>query len=164
MWQAIENLLSGKNAGEILIFCAFIAVLVWFFSKSGLLQVYTDSIHIGAADREREIIRQQIDWVKLHYEGFENSIEKPPNYDRWLGRYIAERFIDEAINWIILNHITDTPTYIEVKQDKVVNLLRKYAYKPEFTSKEFEDAIREDVKVVVKKLVKIRKVYTKGGY
>lgn len=162
MWSAIKDVLTSSNALIILIFLAFSIIVIYMLSRIGLLQVHTRSIQLGTVAYEREIIRQQIEWTKLHYEGLENSITKPKGYDHWRGKYIAERMIDEMVDWIIYNHISTSEAYIQVKQDKMMNILKKYAIKEEFLSDEFEEFIRNDTKESIKKLVQIRKLYLKS--
>lgn len=159
MWQSIERMLTSPNAAIILIFLSFSAVIIFILSKTGLLQVHTDNLQLGAANQERDIIRQQVEWVTLHYEGMENTMHKPDGYDPWRGKYITERVIDEVVNWIIYNHINASDTYIEVKQDKILNILKKYTELEYFTSPDFVNFIKDDTKKTIMKLIQIREIY-----
>lgn len=159
MWESIEHMLLSPNATVILVFLAFVVIVGLVLSKTGLLNVHTENIQIGAADKERDIIRQQIEWIHLHCEAFEANMPKPDDYDAWRGKYIAERVYDECVNWITFNHITSSPAYIEIKQDNVVGLVRKYVRNDFFKTQEFDTLLREDVKQAVEKLIQIRKVY-----
>lgn len=159
MWETIEHVLTSGNAWVVLILFIFLGFVLLLLSRNGLLQIDTGNIQIGAATGEREIIRQQVEWTRLHYEGLENSMPKPEGYDHWRGRYIAERLIDEVVDWIVYNHINDSKQYIEIKQDKIINILRKYTVKEEFTSEEFEEFMREDTEKCIKKLIQIRELH-----
>ena len=161
MWDTIEHIFTSQSAGAAFLFLGFLAVIVIILSKAGLLQVHTDNVQIGAATGEREIIRQQVEWTRLHYEGLENSMAKPEGYDRWRGKYVAERLIDEVVDWIVYNHINASKAYLEVKQDKIINILRKYVVKEEFLTEEFEESMREDTAMCINKLVQIRELYQK---
>lgn len=159
MWRAIEHVLTSPNATFILLFVVFILVVGWILSKTGLLNIHTKAVTIGAANKEREVIRQQVEWIKYHYDGLEASLPKPKDYDEWRGKFITEKVYDEYVDWITFNHISTSDSYVEVKQDKIVNLVRKYTVKEEFKSKEFEDMLRKDVKECIERLVQIRELY-----
>jgi len=159
MWQTIEHLLMSPNATIILVFLAFAIIIGLVLSKTGLLNIHTDTVSLGAANKEREIIRQQVEWVRLHCEGAESAMKKPEEYDSWKGKYIAEMVYDEYVEWITFNHLSTSSAYIEIKQDKIVNLVHSLTQNPAFHTKEFEDQLREDTKQSIEKLVQIRGVY-----
>lgn len=162
MWDNIEHVLLSPNATVILVFLAFVVIIGVILSKTGLLNVHTENIQLGAADSERDIIRQQIEWIHLHCESMEVSLSKPDDYDPWRGKYIAERVYDEYVDWITFNHINASPAYVEIKQDKIVNLVHKYLINPYFQTEEFDNMLREDTKEAIEKLIQIRKVYKKN--
>lgn len=162
MWQAIERVLTSPNGAAILIFLAFVIVVVLLLSKNGLLQIHTQNIQFGAATKEREIIMQQVMWVTLHFEAMERTIKKPEGYSEWRGKYIVEKIIDEYVNWILYNHINLSDVYVSIKQDKIVNIVRKYVILDEFRTEEFEQMLRTDVVNCIKQLIKIREFYLKG--
>lgn len=114
---------------------------------------------MGAADNERDIIRQQIEWVSLHYKAMENNLDKPEGYDKWRGRYITELVIDEFVNMIAFNHISKSQSYIEVKQEKILSVVMANVVRDEFKSDEFTNMLRDDVQHVIEKLVQIRELY-----
>ena len=159
MWQMIRDVLMSPNVTIVLCFLVFVLTIGVILSKTGLLQIHTNAVQIGAADRERNIIRQQVEWIKLHCSGMEASMTKPENYNEWRGKYIAECVYDEYVDWITFNHLSLSDAYIEIKQDRIVNLVNKLTTKPEFHSEEFERELREDVRTCIEKLVQIRTIY-----
>ena len=159
MWDAIRDVLTSTNATMILLFLMSVILIGVALFKTGLLNVHTKNVQIGASDKERSIIRNQIEWVKLHCEGLEGTIEKPENYNTWRGRYVAERVYDKYVDWITFNHISTSPTYIEVKQDQIVSLVNSLTDNPCFKTEEFERMLRQDTKDTIIKLVQIREVY-----
>lgn len=163
MWEAIEHVLLSPNVTVILLFLVFVVVIAVGLSKTGILNIHTQNIQIGAADKERDIIRQQIEWIRLHCEGEEATLEKPEGYNEWLGKYIAERVYDEYVDWITFNHINASPAYIEIKQDKIINIIHKFAIKNEFRSPEFDERLKEDIKFTIEKLIQIRKMYSSNN-
>lgn len=161
MYETVEHILVSSNAAIVLIFLAFIAVIAVILARKGILNIHTSAVQLGAADQERDIIRQQLEWVRVHLEGVESSMPKPEGYNQWLGKYVVEAVYDEYVDWITFNHINASPAYVEIKQDKLVSLIRKLVIKDEFRTKEFEDKIREDTQLCIEKLIQIRKVYKK---
>lgn len=161
MYETVEHVLVSSNAAIVLIFLAFIAVIAVILARKGILNIHTSAVQLGAADQERDIIRQQLEWVRVHLEGVESSMSKPEGYNQWLGKYVVEAVYDEYVDWITFNHINASPAYVEIKQDKLVSLIRKLVTRDEFKTPEFEDMIREDTRQCIEKLIQIRKVYKK---
>ena len=81
------------------------------------------------------------------------------DHDSNLKDDIAEMVYDEYVEWITFNHLSTSSAYIEIKQDKIVNLVHSLTQNPAFHTKEFEDQLREDTKQSIEKLVQIRGVY-----
>lgn len=159
MWEAISEVVSSPNVSIVALMIIFTALLGVIMSKTGMLNIRTNAVQIGTETRERDIIRQQIEWTRMHFEEMENLMEKPEGYNKWRGKYVAERVYDEYVEWIMLNHFSKSPAYIEIKQDKVVALVNKLTEMEFFHTKEFEDFLREDTKKVIEKLIQIRNVY-----
>lgn len=159
MWETISTILTGPNAFVVLIFLAFVSVILFILVKSGTIRISTPNMSINTGDVERNIIRQQLDYVSLHLNGLEAKMNKPEDYNEYLGKLIIEKVFDEYVNWITFNHINKSPAYVEIKQERVVSLIRQYTIKEEFRSEEFEDLIRKDTKEVIEALIRIREVY-----
>lgn len=159
MWQFLREVLHSPNATVAFFFILIVIVVAAFLSKSGLLTVKTEKIQLGAADREREILRQQIEWIRLHCEALESEMKKPENYNAWRGKYIVSRVYDEYVDWITFNHLSTSSSYIEIKQDRIVNMVSKLTDDPLFHSDEFEEFLRRDVKNCIEKLIQIRTIY-----
>lgn len=162
MWETIGKVLTSPNAGIVLTFCLFIGIIVWLLTKSGLLNIHTENVSLGAANAEREIIRQQVEWARLHFEAIETQLDfKDENYDQWRGKYVAERLYDEVVDWITFNHLNMSSAYIEVKQEKILVLLHSLTDREEFRTPEFEQFMRDDTRKSIEKLIQIREVYKK---
>ena len=159
MWEAIRDVLLSPNVTIILCFVVFVLLLGVVLSKTGLLKIHTNALEIGAADRERNIIRQQLEWIRLHLEGLESTMPKPPRYDEWRGKYIVSAVFEEYVAWITLNHLNTSTAYIEIKQDRIVSLVHSLTFKEEFRSDEFDEFLRKTTKENIEKLVQIRSVY-----
>lgn len=159
MWQFFRDVLMSPNAGIVLTFGVFIVVIGWVLTKTGLLNIQTEKVTLGAATTEREIIRQQVEWTKLHFDGMEARLEKRDDTDQWRRKYIAECLYDEYVNWITFNHLNTSSAYIEVKQDKIVSLFRSLPVDKEYRTHEFEQYLRDDTRKSIEKLIRIREVY-----
>lgn len=159
MWETIEHVLTSPSLIPLLIFILIVITVAIVLSKNGLLHITTKNVQMGAADNERDIIRQQIEWVSLHYKAMENNLVKPEGYDKWRGRYITELVIDEFVSMIAFNHISKSQSYIEVKQEKILSVVMANVVRDEFKSDEFTNMLRDDVQHVIEKLVQIRELY-----
>lgn len=159
MWETIEHVLTSPSLIPLLIFILIVITVAIVLSKNGLLHITTKNVQMGAADNERDIIRQQIEWVSLHYKAMENNLDKPEGYDKWRGRYITELVIDEFVSMIAFNHISKSQSYIEVKQEKILSVVMANVVRDEFKSDEFINMLKDDVQHVIEKLVQIRELY-----
>lgn len=159
MWESISNVLTSTNAVAVLTFLCVCIIGGVVLVKTNLLQIHTDSIRLGAMDTERNIIRQQQDYVRLHLKSIENDLEKPEGYNEWLGRFIVMRVYAEYVEWISFNHLSKSEAYIKVKQNKLVDLINQYTYKEEFKTEDFIEFIRKDTRQMILDLIQIREVY-----
>ena len=151
LMESVEHILTSPYTAYVIIGIVAIATVILILALTGNIRIKTKddriAVSIGGADKEREIIRHQVEW------------DKPPNYNEWLGKYISERVYDEYINMITFNHISTADTYIEVKQDLILDVIRKYTISDFFKSKKFETLIRDDTRECITTLVQIRELY-----
>lgn len=159
MWESIANILTSTNAVAVLTFLCVCIIGGVVLVKTNLLQIHTDSVRLGAMDTERNIIRQQQDYVRLHLNSLENDLEKPEGYNEWLGRFIVMRVYAEYVEWISFNHLSKSEAYIKVKQNKLIDLINQYTYKEEFKTEDFQEFIRKDTRQMILDLIQIREVY-----
>ena len=159
MWETIKAVLTSPNALIVLIFLMFFALIGLVLIKSGWLNIHTESVKIGAADNERNIIRQQQDYVLLHLKAALNNIPKPEGYDENLGKLVIMAVYIEYVSWIAFNHLNKSEKYISVKQNKLVELIGQYTYKDEFRTDDFIEYIKRDTKDTILELIKIREIY-----
>lgn len=159
MWESIANILTSTNAVAVLTFLGVCIIGGVVLVKTNLLQIHTDSVRLGAMDTERNIIRQQQDYVRLHLKSIENDLEKPEGYNEWLGRFVVMRVYAEYVEWISFNHLSKSEAYIKVKQNKLVDLINQYTYKEEFKTEDFIEFIRKDTRQMILDLIQIREVY-----
>ena len=159
MWETIGQILTSSNALIVLMFLLAMVLVAFILIKNGYINFDNESLRIGYADRERNIIKQQQDYVWLHLQDIEANIEKPEDYDATLGQMIIMAMYIEYVSWISFNHLTKSDAYISVKQNRLVSIVNRYTVKEQFKGEAFIDFIRKDTKDTIYELIKIREVY-----
>lgn len=159
MWETIGKILTSSNALIVLMFLLVIVFVAVILIKNGYINFDNESLRIGYADRERNIIKQQQDYVWLHLQDMEANLDKPSDYDKNLGQMIIMAMYIEYVSWISFNHLTKSDAYISVKQNRLVALVNRYTVKEQFKADNFIEDIRKDTKETIYELIKIREVY-----
>lgn len=159
MWDAIKAVLTSSNASIVLIFLMVIVLVAVALIKGGYINFDSESLKINYGERERNIIKQQQDYVWLHLQAMEANLPKPKGYDKNLGQVIILTVYKEYVSWISFNHLTKSDAYISVKQNKLVAIVNALTVKEDFKSEEFINMIKEDTKETIAELIKIREVF-----
>lgn len=163
MWEAIQNVLISRNGLVIIVLVTVVILLAVRLGKHGLLKIHTRHVSIGDDERERTIIREQVDWTHTYLQGLVSKIQQvTPDlmYDGYFTKYILEIAFDEMVKWITFNHIIADEAYIKMKQDKICSLVYTYNVRPEFRTPEFQERMKRWVKEIIEHLIDIRKVYS----
>lgn len=162
MWEAISQVLISANALEILIFLAVIVIFAIFLVKSGTVSINTKHLRIGQAEKEREIIRRQVESAHDFIMSIEGKINSDTShYNGYFTKFILERIYDKAIEWVMFNHISNTPMYVQDKQDTVCNLVYTFDIGDEFKTPEFKKRMCNWTQELIAKLVQTRELYNK---
>lgn len=163
MWQAITDILTSQNAIPTILICFFIILLGVVLVRNGLLSIKTKYVQFGVVVREdeREIIRRQMEWIKIHLDGLEGTLPQDENYDVYRGKFILEKVFDEYMEWITFNSMSMDSEYVASKQDIIVSLVWSLTDKKEFRTKKFKEFLEEDTKNSIGKLIQIRHIYQK---
>lgn len=161
MWKAIADILTDGNALLVLIFISMFVLILIFLVAAGMVRIDTGAFKMGADHKERDIIRQQIEWSHSYIIGLKSQINTDESrYNGYLILFVLEAAYDEVINWITFNHINLESDYISIKQEKIKSMLHSIKeVKPEFKTKEFDRKVDKWVEELIRKLVLIRKVY-----
>ena len=160
MWDAIAQILTNANALIVLLFLVLFAIMLTILAKTGLVQIKTSVFKMGADGRERDIIRQQMEWSHSFVRGLEARIEVDKSqYHGFYIKYILEICWDEISSWITFNHINLESDYISIKQEKMKSIVRSFDVEPQFRTEAFEKKIEKWVDEIIHKLVVIRKMY-----
>lgn len=160
MWETIKEVLTGGNAISVLVTLILLILILAFLAKKGIFQFNGKGVKIGDNEDERAVIRQQTEWSQL----FIQSMQQLPileGADEYHTLYILEKIFDEALSWIVFNHISDSENYISIKQEKVWNLIQTLVTEKKYTTEEFRTIVYENTEKLIKRLVHIRKNYRK---
>lgn len=160
MWEAISQVLTGANAWEVLIFLAAIVIFAIVLVKSGTVAINTKHLRIGQAEKERETIRRQVEAAHDFILSIEGKINSS-HCNEYFVKFILERVYDKAIEWIMFNHISNTPMYVQDKQDTVCNLVYTFEIGDEFKTPEFKKRMCNWTQELIAKLVQTRELYNK---
>ena len=160
MWEAISTVMTSKNTWMVLVFLAVLIALIAFLAKVGLITIHTKAVKIGEDQKEREIIRQQVEWAHLFIMSLRSKIiTDESEYNGYLMKYILERCYDKVVEWITFNHLNTKNAYIEIKQEEICSLVYGLGVKEEFKTAEFKRRMQNWTQEVIEHLVKIREVY-----
>lgn len=160
MWDAIARVLTNSNALLVLVFFSMFVVILIILAWTGLVRIDTGSFVMGADNKERDIIRQQIEWTHSYVMGLESEINADTSrYGGYFTKYILESVYDEILNWITFNHINLESDYVSIKQQKIKSLIRQKNVDAKYRTKEFDRKVDKWVEDIIRKLVIIRQVY-----
>lgn len=132
--------------------------ILFILLKKGLITIDTPAIKIGRSrDNERHIIAQQISFINLHMDALSMEfIRKLPEIQKYHIKYVINKLGDEFVRRASVNHISLDQVYLDDVYMTVVDMTRKRANHNYFYTKEFEDLVREQVKMIVEHLIDIR--------
>jgi hypothetical protein len=164
MWEAISNVLTSNNIIPIGIILILVILTMAILARMGLVSFHGKGVSVGNGDKEREIIRHQIDYAEGACTDFFIRVERKPSFEEWRAKYIMERAYDVLVRIISYNHIQVEDTYIELRQSEIWKTIQEHKLPsddPYYSSDEFKKLIYNEVKGVIEKLVKIREFYSK---
>lgn len=162
----IADIFNGENALQTIITIIVVILIMAILAKTGLISFKSDKLSIGTSymDKERTIIRQQIEYAENACMSFiwnQNRTEDEKE-DPFKIKYTNERIFDCVIAWISFNHITTDDTYVEIKQNIIWSLVTSITSDDYYKSEEFHSICDDQTKTIIKKLCDIRKYYSKN--
>ena len=162
MWETISTVLTSANAWQVLIFLGSAVFIFVLLVKGGVIAIKTKHFRIGQAEIERETIRRQVEATHDFIMSIEGKINADTShYNGYFTKFILERVYDKAIEWIMFNHISNTPMYVQDKQDTVCNLVYTFDIGDEFKTPEFKKRMCNWTQELIAKLVQTRELYNK---
>lgn len=163
MWESISTVLTSANAGKVLFFLSAVLIFSAGLIVSGRVTIKTRHIRIGRAEQEREIIRRQVEAAHEFILSIAGKIDADTTeYNGYFTKYILERVYDKVIEWVMFNHISNSPMYVQDKQDTICNLVYTFAIREEFKTPEFKKRMCAWTQELITRLVQIREIYGKG--
>ena len=162
MWKAISEILTSGNALQVLIFLMIIVALFVLLVKNGILAIKTKHLRIGQAEREREIIRRQVEAAHDFIISIEGKLDVDINpCDKYFTKYILERVYDKVIEWVMFNNISNSPMYVQDKQETICNLIYTFPIGSTFKTPEFKKRMQNWTQELIARLVQMREIYNK---
>ena len=161
MWESIREILSGTNAWMVIVFCAFAVIVFTFASRKGLVSVKTGKVRIGNDTRELVIVRNQIQWAYLFIMSLKGKLrDDESERENYFAEYVLEKCYDKVVEWITLNHISSSNSFIEIKQSEIRCIIYGLSVQSKYKTPEFETRINNWVREVILNLISIRKEYS----
>ena len=162
MWKAISEVLTSGNALQVLIFLALITALFVMLVKTGILAIKTKHLRIGQVEREREVIRRQIETAHNFIMSIEGKLDvELDQQDRYFAKYILERVYDKVIEWVMFNNISNSPMYVQDKQETICNLIYTFPISESFKTPEFKKRMQNWTSELITRLVQTRGIYSR---
>lgn len=162
MWESLAKIFTSSHSLEVLLFLVIIIFMIMIFSGKGWFRFKGQKLQIGSDERERNIIKQQVETAHIFLMSLEPKIEElgKEDYDSYLTKYCLERAYDEVVNWITFNHISNEEHYISNKQLKLTSLMYSLGIKEQYRTPEFKDRMDRWIKELIQSLVEIRRAYS----
>ena len=138
--------------------------LITYGIRKGVISFNGKGLKVGIQDKERTIIRYQMQYINAVLDGTIKDI--PPRLNEGLHHYRTKYIIGKVKDLfeeaIIYNHISGTEDYISIKQELAYNLVIKLTDDDFFKKPAFKDYMYKLVKDIILKLVTIRENETYG--
>lgn len=163
MWDAIREILTSSNAVGVLLILGFFIVALIIVAvvliKGNYFQIHTQAVSVGYQEKERNIIRQQMNHVWLHLQDVEANLPKDEDYDEHLGQEIILRMYKVYTDWISFNHISRSKLYIPIKQKEMVAVVNALTVNEKYKTEEFREWLNDDIKETIYALIDIRETF-----
>lgn len=155
----LVNILNNPNSWKSFIFFFITLITLIILVKKGIISFKGKGLTVGNDEIERTIIRNQIMFCKTEISDFYSKIPNFESRDEWRLKFIMEKCLDVFIDAISLNHITLEPMYVELKCRATWDEVLQNSDNPNILTDEFKNAIYEETKHIIEKLIEIRKYY-----
>ena len=147
--------ISGNWAVVVIVLLVLISVIISV--KKGWISFQGKGLSVGIQDKERDIIRSQIQYINTRLDGtirdLPQSLIEGPKYYRT--KYIISKVKDVFEESIIYNHIKDG-IYITLKQEIIYNTILDLTEDEYFKKPEFKEYLYKLVEDLYKRLLDIR--------
>ena len=162
MWKAISEVLTSGNSLQVLIFLSVILLVFVVLVKNGIVAIKTKHFRIGQAEKEREIIRRQVETAHDFIMSIEGKIEIEANQcNKYFTKYVLERVYDKVIEWVIFNNISNSSMYVQDKQESICNMVYMFPIGDTFKTPEFKKRMQNWTSELIARIVQMREIYNK---
>lgn len=160
--DGFKEIVTSPNGWMFLIFLMVVIFIFVRLSKIGLFSFNGKGFRIGSDEMELTIVRNQTQWAHLFVMSLKGKIidENDNEITKILCENVLEKVYDKVIEWITLNHINASNSYLEIKQSEVKCLVYSLIISDEFKTPEFECRMNNWVKEIILNLINIRKEYS----
>lgn len=137
-----------------------IVIVGYILLRTGRLSVNTKHVKVGEVqEKEREVLRNQLDYVHSYAESVCTRTPHPQDVDQWKMKYIIGCVCNVLEKAIIYNHLSLDDRYLKVKQELVYTTVLRHTDREYCKTQEFRDLCDQYVKDVISECIEIRKVY-----
>lgn len=161
----VATILTSDNAVKVMVGLVVLILLIAFLVKKEMISFNGKGLKVGhdemIAERERNIIRNQIETATAFCNAFESKLPKVDGSNPYISKYIIEKCLDEILKWISINHLRNDECYVSIKQDALWNIVVSLSIRDEFRSDEMKELVYNGTKDLIRALVEVRKVYEK---
>lgn len=157
MWEAIKVMANNQVIFICFLMFAIIVLFIFLYNvKKGRITFQGKGFNIGTADKERNIILNQTQYLESEVEIFYASLKL--NDDSYKSKYVAERVKNKLEECIHVNHINMDPTYLSLKYSICLKEVLRYY---DDVSDDFKSKLKDEINKVIQELLKIR-TYNEG--
>lgn len=161
----LAKIFESGNTVAIVIVAVVLVLIIAFLAKKGIVSFNGFGLKIdnGTDEREieRSIIRSQMAFVKTEINDFISKVPQWEGRDEWKTKYVLEKCQDIFYEVISLNHITLESVYVDLKCRAVWNEILQNADNPNIVNENFKQAIYDETKHILTKLLEVREYYKK---
>ena len=154
--EALNTLASNGIYSLLAVVFVFVALVI--LVRKGAISYNGKGLQVGKIkEEERTVIRNQLEYCHTMFEGFVSRLlQAHPSFSAVTAKYISGRCEDVMQTAIVLNHMTTSKAYIQIKQDLIYNTVIKRSTDNYFLTDEFKQECYDFVESMIKQLVLIR--------
>lgn len=135
-----------------------ILAFLYYISKKGFFSLDLKGIKIGARDKERYILRQQMNYVNSSVLEMFSSVKRTKTWDNWKSKCVAADVKDVFEMVVCFNHINLNDSYIRTVQKEVWHAIQQNSMiDPYYKGSEFKQLVYDWTKDVIVDLLQIRR-------
>lgn len=161
MWDSLGKIFTSDNGVAVILFVVFAMFFVGHLLNKGHIHFKNNVLSVGDGERERTILRYQSEYAYNFVSAWERDIEKPGDWGDYRGKYIFMLVVSEINRWLMFNHLEASESYIRIKTETVLHIIRKRSDLEFVRSDEFETVVYVQIDRLIRRLIDIRKQYSR---